>query len=120
MGQPRRAATNSAPVPGCPVQEHSVRRVAGSAGWEDHSSRTGPPRTRAIAHSTWGATASGAECTYTTPLVGMVPTSRTRLVFPNAPQLRRNRHYSVRLDNASSWVKDAGVFTRMGHMMPRG
>src|SRR5262245_7628693 len=87
MGQPRRAAANSAPVPGFPDQEHSARRVMGSAGCGDHSKRTGDPRTRAIAHSTWGTTASGAEWTYTTPRLGTAGPPEDEARLPLRPRL---------------------------------
>ena len=45
-----------------PDQLHSVRRDR-STGCGDHCRRAGEPSTREIAHSTWGTTASGAECT---------------------------------------------------------
>jgi len=35
-----------------------------------------------MAHSTWGATASGAECTYTTPRLGTAYLPEMRCVFP--------------------------------------
>src|SRR5262245_51420860 len=91
MGQPRRAAASSAPVPARPDHEHSARRVPGSAGCVDQASRTGEPRTRAIAHSTWGTTASGTQCTYTTPRVGTADLQETRYVFPNDLDSRRRR-----------------------------
>jgi hypothetical protein len=52
-------------------------------GWADHWRLTGAERTRAIAHSTCGHTASGVEWTYTTPRVGTADLPGTgRCVFP--------------------------------------
>src|SRR2546421_2524488 len=70
IGHWRSAAASSAPVPGRPDQLHSARCAPGSTGWTDHWRFTGAERTRAIAHSTCGHTASGVEWTYTTPRVG--------------------------------------------------
>src|SRR5215470_17643490 len=51
---------------------------------------TGTPRTPATAHSTWGLSAGGAECTCRTPLTVTLASLRADEVrLPQRPQLRR-------------------------------
>src|SRR5215472_15945957 len=88
--QPASAEVISPAMPGWPCQSSSARSMPGAAGWLTHGMLTGTPRTPATAHSTWGLSAGGAECTCRTPLTVTLASLRADEVrLPQRPRLRR-------------------------------
>src|ERR1051326_3969501 len=66
--------------------------MPGAAGWLTHGMLTGTPRTPATAHSTWGLSAGGAECTCRTPrTVTLASLAADEVRLPQRPRLRRHR-----------------------------
>src|SRR5439155_4405481 len=88
--QPASAEVISPAVPGWPCQSSSARSMPGAAGWLTHGMLTGTPRTPAAAHSTWGLSAGGAECTCRTPRTVTLASLRADEVrLPQRPRFRR-------------------------------
>src|SRR5215471_8845741 len=88
--QPASAEVISPAMPGWPCQSSSARSMPGAAGWLTHGMLTGTPRTPATAHSTWGLSAGGAECTCRTPRTVTLASLRADEVrLPQRPRLRR-------------------------------
>src|SRR5690348_6735627 len=77
-------------MPGWPCQSSSARSMPGAAGWFTHGMLTGTPTTPATAHSTWGLSAGGAECTCRTPRTVTLASLRADEVrLPQRPRLSR-------------------------------
>src|SRR5690349_12149518 len=88
--QPASAEVISPAMPDWPCQSSSARSMPGAAGWLTHGMLTGTPTTPATAHSTWGLSAGGAECTCRTPRTVTLASLRADEVrLPQRPRLRR-------------------------------
>ena len=88
---PASADVISPAMPAWPSQLSSARNIPGAAGWFTHGMLTGTPRTPATAHSTWGLSAGGAECTCRTPRTVTLASLRADEVrLPQRPRLRRH------------------------------